>query len=51
MVCYDIANQDQMSKIGFQTARQSQIDFKMANRSKYCHRIPNMGVYQENFDG
>ena len=31
MVCYDIPNQDQKSKLDSQTARQSQIDFKMAN--------------------
>ena len=35
MVCYDIADQDQKSKIRFSTARQSQFNFKMANRSKY----------------
>ena len=35
MMCYDIRNEDPKSKIGFQTASQSEIAFKMANKSKY----------------
>ena len=35
MICYDFTNQDPKSKSEFQTASQSEIAFRMANRSKY----------------
>ena len=39
-------------KFEFETASQSEIALKIAKWSKYGNfRTPNMGVYQENFDG
>ena len=35
MVCYDNTNEDQKSKIGIQTASQSEIALKIAKKLKY----------------